>query len=86
MGNPPLFAREGVGGEFEESDYDFSFILTLSPVPCFGHWNLELGAYLEFGAWSLVLNLFLPYTVNRLPYTELILSPDHRPLAKLRYK
>jgi hypothetical protein len=34
MGNPPLFAREGVGGEFEESDYDFSFILTLYPIPC----------------------------------------------------
>jgi hypothetical protein len=22
---------------------------------CFGHWDLELGIYLEFGAWILVL-------------------------------
>jgi len=26
---------------------------TLSPVPCFGHWNLELGIYLEFGIYDL---------------------------------
>jgi len=31
-----------------------------------GHWNLELGIYLEFDAWD--LSFF--FTVNRAPYTD----------------
>jgi len=58
----PLYSQErGVGGEFEDRDYDFSLILTLYPIPStlapvsvIGIWNLEF-------IWNLVLGILLSY-------------------------
>jgi len=69
MSFPPLFEREGVGGEFEESDYVFSVFLTctLSPVAFF-----DIGIYLKLGICDLILYFLLspslpPSTVFRMP-------------------
>ena len=37
---------------------------------CLGHWNLELGIYLEFVIWNFIISS--PLTVNRKPYTEFL--------------